>query len=65
VSAHSYDIFSGSRANPFWHEPVEGLEAACERMKQVAAQRPGRYFVFCARTGVVLAKIDTSSNSDK
>jgi hypothetical protein len=61
VSADTFDIFSGSRHDPFWYESVEGLDRARERVKQVAAQRPGRYSVFCVQTGAVVATVDTSS----
>jgi hypothetical protein len=56
-----YDIFSGLRdKDAVWLECVEGLGAAYERMKKIAAKSPGPYFVFCAQTHAVLASIDTS-----
>jgi hypothetical protein len=58
----TYDIFSGCRdQNPLWLESVEGLEQACETMRQRAALSPGPYFVFCVTNQAVLASIDTST----
>jgi len=58
-----YDIFSGLRENgPIWVEAVDGLEAACARMRERADHNPGAYFVFCSQTNAVLASVDTSNN---
>jgi hypothetical protein len=58
----TYDVFSGSREqNPLWLESVEGLERACETMRQRAALSPGPYFVFCVASQKVLASTDTST----
>jgi hypothetical protein len=40
------------------------LAAANDRMKELAAERPGAYFVFCLYSHRVLATIDTSVQSD-
>jgi hypothetical protein len=42
-----------------WLEAVEGLVAACEKMKEHAKKSPGAYFVFCQNRHKVLAHIDT------
>jgi hypothetical protein len=57
-----YDVFSGKfgDGDAIWLEAVDGLDAACERMKQRAARLPGKYFVFCQTTHIVQASVDTS-----
>jgi len=57
----TFDLFSGHfDADALWIEAVQGFGCAVERMKELAAQSPGPYFVFCTRTHKVLASIDTS-----
>jgi hypothetical protein len=57
-----YDIFSGRFGDgAFWLEAVEGFAAAHERMKQLAAESPGAYFLFCRTTHTVEAAIDTTA----
>ena len=59
-----YHVFSGSREkDPLWLESVEGLGTANERMEQLAAEKPGPYFIFSTDTHTVLASIDTSIQS--
>jgi hypothetical protein len=59
----TYDLFSGSQDNgPVWLETVEGLAAACERMRERSAQDPGEYFVLCATTHKILASIHTTKS---
>jgi hypothetical protein len=61
-----YHIFSGLRdKNAMWLEYVDGLGNAYERMKELARQNPGPYFVFSAETHEVLASIDTSEGDFK
>jgi len=58
-------IFSGFRdKNALWLESVERLAAANERMKQLAGEEPGPYFVFSTDTSNVVASVDTSIRSD-
>lgn len=45
-----------------WIEAVPGLARARERMEELAAQAPGKYFVFSMLSHGVLASIDTSMN---
>jgi len=55
-----FDIFAGSSdADALWVEAVEGLSNARERMEQIAAEKPGRYFVFCSRDHTILAQVET------
>jgi hypothetical protein len=57
-----YDIFSGTGyKDAQWLEAVEGLAAAQQRMKQLAAAVPGAYFVFSVESKAILAKLDTTS----
>lgn len=56
-----YDIFSG----PFgedarWLEAVEGAGKALDRMKLLAGEVPGPYFVFCQQTHCVMASMNTT-----
>ena len=57
----SYDIFSGVKDDgPMWLETVSGYEPAYERMKVVAFEKPGNYFVFCTATSTVMCAVDTT-----
>ena len=56
-----FDVFSGLLdKDARWIESIEGLGAAHERIKELAAATPGPYFVFDMVTHKVLAKIDTT-----
>lgn len=57
-----FDIFRGRLpdADVDWIDSVEGLGAARERMQAIAAARPGPYFVFSAKYGIVFAAIDAA-----
>ena len=56
------DIFAGhfGSTDVLWLETVEGLAAARSRMEQIAAQKPGPYFVFFTSDHSVLASVDNS-----
>jgi hypothetical protein len=57
----SYEIFSGfGYKDAEWIEAVPGLGAAVDRMRQLAEEKPGPYFVFCVKSGTVLDSVDTS-----
>lgn len=61
-----YDIFSGTGyKDARWLETVEGLGAAEQRMKQLAQQLPGAYFLFSVDSKAILAKVDTTPPRDK
>jgi hypothetical protein len=52
----NFDIFSGwPDEYAVWVETVEGLAAARDRMAQIAAAKPGRYFVFSRSDHSILA----------
>jgi hypothetical protein len=59
----TYDIFSGSNdGEPLWLEVVEGLEAARQRIKELANEKPGTYFLFDCSSQKVLVSIDTTGD---
>ena len=56
----TFDVFSGTPGeDPLWLETVEGLSNARERMEQLAANEPGRYFVFSPLTNATLSRIES------
>jgi hypothetical protein len=61
VTIPRFDVFSGLiDKDARWIESIEGLGAAYERIKELAAITPGTYFVFDTVTHKVLAKIDNT-----
>src|SRR5579872_4186606 len=58
-----FDIFSGATdKDTMWMESVEGLANARKRMEEIAAQVPGKYFVFSTGSHSILAQIDTTKD---
>jgi len=58
-----FDIFlHGPDDEPLWLETAEGFSKARERMRQIAAEKPGRYFLFSVQSHVILAPIETFKN---
>jgi 2-methylisocitrate lyase-like PEP mutase family enzyme len=61
-----YDVFAGhSLKEALWIEAVGDLETSVERMKAIASEQPGAYFVFCVRTHAVVASVDTTQTPGK
>ena len=61
----SFDIFLGSgEHDALWLECVEGLDAATERMYDIASKRPGMYCVLNIRDRSVVAKTTTTGIED-
>jgi hypothetical protein len=61
IEESRFDVFSGSLDKDFlWIESVCGLDQARERMEKLAFRNPGRYFLFSARSELMVAWIDTS-----
>lgn len=60
---YEYDIFLvvAPGTDAIWIDSVEGLEPASDRMRTLAAQTPGRYYLLCRRTEKILNFIDTST----
>jgi hypothetical protein len=55
-----FDIFSGfPKDNPRWLEAIIGLSNARERMEQIAAKKPGQYFISSIGTRSPVAQIET------
>jgi hypothetical protein len=55
-----FDIFRGpSDQNAVWVEAVVGLSQARKRMEEIAAAKPGEYFIFGSSSHSILARIDT------
>ena len=61
----TYDIFRGAigAGDERWLEAVSGLENARKRMKEIAAAKPGLYFLFHAHNHSVVACADTRAAS--
>ena len=56
-----FDVFYGAiDRDAVWVTVVEGLEDACARMREYAAKRRGKYFVYCMQTHRVLDSVDTT-----
>jgi hypothetical protein len=56
----TYDIFSGRvDKEAVWIEAVEGFGLATDRMKELAREKAGAYFVFSMEMRKVLASIET------
>jgi hypothetical protein len=60
VSEETFDIFSGApEENGWWVEAVEGLTSARQRMGQIAAEKPGKYFLFSDTDQSILTQLET------
>jgi hypothetical protein len=58
----TFDIFSGElEKDARWLEAVQGLDSAKDRMKQIASEKPGKYFIFSIASRSVLERTETSS----
>jgi hypothetical protein len=56
----TFDIFMGIfDKDAEWVEAVAELSIARQRMEEIAAAVPGRYFVFSQHSHAVLARMDT------
>jgi hypothetical protein len=60
VNETTFDIFSGApEEHGEFVEAIEGLSSARERMVQIAAQKPGKYFLFSGSSQSILARMQT------
>jgi hypothetical protein len=60
----TFDIFRGvTHKDAVWVEAVAGLSKARERMEEIAAGSPGKYFVFGPSSHPILARIDTRNSA--
>jgi len=56
----TFDIFSGTPdEDEEWIEAVAGLSNARERMGEIAARKPGKYFLFSIGSQSILAQVQT------
>jgi len=59
-----YDLFSGDPdANPKWRCAITGLEYAKRRMAELAATKPGPYFIYSITLGRVMISLDSGGRS--
>jgi hypothetical protein len=59
----TFDIFMGTfDKDAEWMESVAELSMARQRMEEIAAAVPGRYFVFSQYSHTVLARMDTRTS---
>ena len=55
----TFDIFSGApEENGVWLEAIEGLANARQLMGQIAACKPGKYFLFSRSSRSILTRIN-------
>ena len=62
-----FDIFRGHYLDKeaTWLEAVPGLDSARDRMRQIAAEKPGSYFVFSCSDRLVLDILNTGMKNEK
>ena len=66
MNVPQYDLFAGhSPTDALWIEAAGELDASVQRMKTLANQQPGAYFVFCVRTHAIVASVDTTPTPDE
>jgi hypothetical protein len=64
VEDETFDIFSGAPdENGLWVEAIGGLSNARQRMKQIATEKPGKYFLFSGSSQSILTRIETRSQT--
>jgi hypothetical protein len=64
VDEETFDIFSGApEENGLWVEAVEGLSSAHQRMRQIAAETPGEYFLLSSTDQSIFTRVDTRSRT--
>jgi hypothetical protein len=60
VNEGTFDIFSGvPEEHGVFVEAVEGLSNAQRRMGQIAAQEPGKYYLFSGSSQSIFARMQT------
>ena len=56
-----FDLFSGTPEwDATWIDAIDGLTKARDRMERLAADKPGRYFIFSTPRSTVVMEIDTT-----
>ena len=62
MDEETFDIFSGApEENGLWVEGIKGLSSAHQRMTQIAAEKPGKYFLFSTDSQSILTRVETRS----
>ncbi len=62
MNEETFDIFAGApEENASWVEAIQGLSSAHQRMGQIAAGKPGKYFLLSCDSQSILTKIETRS----
>jgi hypothetical protein len=60
VDEERFDIFSGApEENGLWVEAIEGFSNARQRMEQMAAEKPGKYFLLSTTEQSILTRVNT------
>ena len=60
MDEETFDIFSGApEEQGLWVEAIAGLSNARQRMAQMAAETPGKYFLFSGCSPSILARTQT------
>jgi hypothetical protein len=61
MSAQLFEIFSGDpKKNPMWIGTARSKEEAEARMAKLAAEKPGKYFIWFGPTQEAVAEVDTT-----
>jgi hypothetical protein len=64
VNEETFDIFAGApEEHGLWVEAIKGLSTANHRMRQIAAEKPGKYFLFSSTDELILSRLDTRSRA--
>lgn len=62
MDQETFDIFSGApEEHGLWVEAIDGFSSAQKRMGEIAAGKPGRYFLFSSADQSILTRLDTRS----
>ena len=60
----TFDIWAGtSHKSGKWLETVTGIDNARKRMREIATEAPGPYFIFGPWNGYILDEIDTQGDA--
>jgi hypothetical protein len=62
ASSEMFDIFSGvDDRDAVWIESAVGIDDAEKRMQEIAAEKPGDYFVFHVPSHSVLSRVSATA----
>ena len=64
MNKETFDILSRApEENGSWVEAIEGLPRARRRMRQIAAEKPGKYFLFSSTDELILTRVAKCSRA--